>query len=33
MMAFSYDPQVAAGDVGIPLHQGATRYYREVGYL
>ena len=33
MMAFSYDPQVAAGDVGIPLHPGAERYYREVGYL
>jgi len=33
MMAFSYDAQVVAGDVGIPLHPGAERYYREVGYL
>jgi len=30
---FSYDPQNAAKDWGIPLHPGAVRYYREQGYL
>jgi hypothetical protein len=33
MMAFSYDPDVVASDVGIPIHPGAARYYREAGYL
>ena len=30
---YSYDPRTVARDNGIPLHPGAARYYREVGYL
>jgi TRAP-type uncharacterized transport system substrate-binding protein len=30
---YSYDPRTVAGDNGIPLHPGAARYYREVGYF
>jgi hypothetical protein len=30
---YSYDPANVAQDVGIPLHSGAARYYREAGYL
>ncbi len=30
---YSYDPKTAACSYGIPLHSGAERYYREVGYL
>lgn len=29
---FSYDPATVASDQAIPLHPGAERYYREVGY-
>lgn len=30
---YSYDSRNVARDVGIPLHPGAERYYREMGYL
>jgi uncharacterized protein len=30
---FSYDPANVGRDLGIPLHPGAERYYREKGYL
>jgi hypothetical protein len=30
---YSYDPKTVARDIGIPPHPGATRYYREMGYL
>jgi uncharacterized protein len=30
---FSYDPKTVARDMGIPLHPGAERYYRAMGYL
>lgn len=30
---YSYDPKTVADGGGIPLHPGAERYYREVGYL
>ena len=33
IMPFSYDPSTVAEDDGVPLHPGAARYYREVGYL
>ena len=33
IMPFSYDPNTVADGVGLPLHPGATRYYRESGYL
>jgi TRAP-type uncharacterized transport system substrate-binding protein len=29
---FSYDERTVAMDVGVPLHSGAERYYREKGY-
>jgi TRAP-type uncharacterized transport system substrate-binding protein len=29
---FSYDPLTVANGEGVPLHQGAARYYRERGY-
>jgi TRAP-type uncharacterized transport system substrate-binding protein len=29
---FSYDEQTVAMDVGVPLHPGAARYYRERGF-
>ena len=30
---YSYDPRTAFENQGVPLHPGAERYYREVGYL
>jgi uncharacterized protein len=30
---FSYDSKTVVDGCGIPLHAGAERYYREVGYL
>jgi len=30
---FSYDPRNVARTYGLPLHEGAERYYREMGYL
>jgi uncharacterized protein len=30
---YSYDPRTVTDSQGIPLHPGAERYYREVGYL
>jgi hypothetical protein len=32
-LPYSYDPNTVAHDMGVPLHPGAQRYYREVGYL
>jgi TRAP-type uncharacterized transport system substrate-binding protein len=32
-LPFSYDPKTVAQDVGVPLHDGARRYYGEAGYL
>jgi len=32
-LPYSYDPGTVARPMGIPLHSGAQRYYREVGYL
>jgi TRAP-type uncharacterized transport system substrate-binding protein len=32
-MPLSYDPRTVARLPGVPLHPGAERYYREVGYL
>jgi hypothetical protein len=32
-VAFAYHPRLACRDLGIPLHPGAERYYRERGYL
>jgi TRAP transporter TAXI family solute receptor len=29
---FSYDPRTVTQNLGVPLHPGAARYYREVGY-
>jgi TRAP-type uncharacterized transport system substrate-binding protein len=29
---FSYDERTVAMDVGVPLHPGAARYYREKDY-
>ena len=29
---FSYDERTVAMDFGVPLHPGAARYYREMGY-
>jgi TRAP-type uncharacterized transport system substrate-binding protein len=29
---FSYDPMTVANGSGVPLHQGAAKYYRERGY-
>jgi uncharacterized protein len=29
---YSYDPATVAHDYGIPLHPGAERYYKEMGY-
>jgi TRAP-type uncharacterized transport system substrate-binding protein len=33
LMPYSYDSRTVAHDHGIPLHPGAERYYREMGYL
>jgi uncharacterized protein len=33
IMPFSYDPNTVADGVGVPLHPGAARYYRERGYV
>jgi TRAP-type uncharacterized transport system substrate-binding protein len=33
IMPFSYDPKTVADGVGLPLHPGAARYYRERGYV
>jgi TRAP-type uncharacterized transport system substrate-binding protein len=33
LMPYSYDSKTVAHDHGIPLHPGAERYYREMGYL
>jgi uncharacterized protein len=30
---YSYDPHTASSNLDVPLHPGAERYYREVGYL
>ncbi len=30
---YSYDPNTVWQNFGVPLHPGAERYYREVGYL
>src|SRR5262249_7666383 len=30
---YSYDPRTAWSNIDVPLHPGAERYYREVGYL
>jgi TRAP-type uncharacterized transport system substrate-binding protein len=32
-LPLSYDSKTVAQDIGVPLHEGAKRYYREVGYL
>ncbi len=32
-MPYSYDPKFVAKPRSVPLHRGAERYYREVGYL
>jgi hypothetical protein len=32
-MPFSYDPNTVADGVGVPLHPGAARYYRQRGYV
>jgi uncharacterized protein len=32
-LAFAYDTRAVAQDIGIPMHPGAERYYREMGYL
>jgi TRAP-type uncharacterized transport system substrate-binding protein len=32
-MPYSYDPKFVAKPRSVPLHPGAERYYREVGYL
>ena len=32
-LAFSYDPKMQADTLGVPLHPGAARYYREQGYI
>ncbi|MBV9581848.1 MAG: hypothetical protein JO057_24975, partial [Chloroflexi bacterium] len=31
-MPLSYDPHTVAQDTGVPLHPGAERYYRAMGY-
>lgn len=30
---YSYDPRTVWADLGVPLHPGAERFYREAGYL
>jgi TRAP-type uncharacterized transport system substrate-binding protein len=30
---YTYDPKTVWQNFGVPLHQGAERYYREVGYM
>ena len=30
---YSYDPKTVWNNYGVPLHPGAERYYREVGYI
>jgi TRAP-type uncharacterized transport system substrate-binding protein len=30
---YSYDPRTVGSNLGVPLHPGAARYYREAGYL
>lgn len=30
---YSYDPHTVFENLGVPLHPGAERYYREMGYL
>ena len=32
-LPYSYDPKTVAWEGSIPLHPGASRYYRETGYL
>jgi len=32
-LPLSYDSKTVAQDIGVPLHDGAKRYYREVGYV
>ncbi len=32
-LPYSYDPRTVAKTRAVPLHLGAERYYREVGYL
>jgi len=29
---FSYDPNTVAADIGVPIHPGALRYYKEKNY-
>jgi uncharacterized protein len=31
-LAFSYDPNTVAADIGVPIHPGALRYYKEKNY-
>lgn len=33
VLPFSYDPDTVWKDENVPLHPGAARYYREVGYM
>jgi TRAP-type uncharacterized transport system substrate-binding protein len=33
VLPFSYDPATATNVRDVPLHSGAARYYREVGYI
>jgi TRAP transporter TAXI family solute receptor len=30
---YSYDPRTVMQNLGVPLHPGAERYYREMGYI
>jgi len=30
---YTYDPQTVWRNFGVPLHPGAARYYREMGYM
>ena len=33
LLPYSYDEKTVARERGVPLHPGAARYYREIGYL
>jgi TRAP-type uncharacterized transport system substrate-binding protein len=30
---YSYEPRSVGENLGVPLHPGAARYYREKGYI
>ena len=30
---YAYDPRTVSGNLGVPLHSGAARYYREKRYI